>query len=61
VLGVDSPGAGHAALHDLMVTRAFHQTLPASVRRHLVCRVVERLVPVTQKHDIEGLVLGVDE
>jgi hypothetical protein len=61
VLGVDAPGAGHAALHDLMVTHAFHQTLPASVRRHLVCRVVDRLVPVTQKHDIEGLVLGVDE
>jgi hypothetical protein len=61
VLGVDAPGAGHAALHDLMVTRAFSQTLPASVRRHLVCREVDRLVPVTQKHDIEGLVLGVDE
>jgi hypothetical protein len=60
VLGVDAPGAGHAALHDLMVTRAFHQTLPASVRRHLVCRVVEQLVPVTQKHDIEGLVLGAE-
>lgn len=61
VLGVDAPGAGHAALHDPMVTRAFHQSLPASVRRHLVCRVVDRLVPVTQKHDIEGLVLGVEE
>jgi hypothetical protein len=61
VLGVDAPGAGHAALHDLMVTHAFHQALPASVRRHLVCRVVDRLVPVTQKHDIEGLVLGVEE
>lgn len=61
VLGVDAPGAGHAALHDLMVTRSFHQKLPPSVRRHLVCRVVDRLVPVTQKHEIEGLVLGVDE
>lgn len=61
VLGVDAPGAGHAALHDLMVTPSFHDRLPASVRRHLVCRVVDRLVPVTQKHDIEGLVLGVEE
>jgi hypothetical protein len=29
------------------------------VRDHLVCRVVDRLIPVTQKHDIEGLVMGV--
>ena len=31
-----------------------------AVRDHLVCRVVDRLVPVTQKHDIEGLVMGVE-
>jgi hypothetical protein len=59
VLGVDAPGAGHAALHDMMVTRAFHDALPATVREHLVCRVVDQLVPVTQKHGIEGLVMGV--
>lgn len=58
VLGVDAPGAGHAALHDMMVTRDYYETLPASTRRHLVCRVVDELVPVTQKHDIEGLVLS---
>ena len=23
-----------------------------------ICRIVEKLVPVTQKHDIEGLVMG---
>src|SRR3954452_10509848 len=34
VLGVDTPGAGHATLHDLMVTREFHAALPDSVRRH---------------------------
>jgi hypothetical protein len=55
VLGVDAPGAGHAALHDMMVTQAYYDGLPASIQRHLVCRVVEKLVPVTQKHDIEGL------
>lgn len=60
VLGVDAPGAGHAALHDMMVTQAYFDALPASVKRHLVCRVVEELVPVTQKHDIEGLVMGVE-
>ena len=55
VLGVDAPGAGHAALHDLMATRDFHDALPPQVREHLVCRVVDSLVPVTQKHEIEGL------
>ena len=58
VLGVDAPGAGHEALHDLMVTKEFHDALPAQVRDHLACRVVETLVPVVQKHDIEGLVMG---
>jgi hypothetical protein len=60
VLGVDAPGAGHAALHDMMVTPAFHASLPESVRRHLVCRVTDELVPISQKHDIEGLVMGAD-
>ena len=60
VLGVDAPGAGHAELHDMMVTPDFHAALPAPVREHLVCRVVDELVPVTQKHDIEGLVMGVE-
>lgn len=58
VLGVDAPGAGHAVLHDLMVTPDFYESLPQSVRDHLVCRTVDQLVPVTQKHDIEGLVMA---
>ena len=60
VLGVDRPGAGHAELHDLMVTQDYYDGLPQPVRDHLVCRVVDELVPVTQKHDIEGLVMGVE-
>ncbi|MEQ1956252.1 phytanoyl-CoA dioxygenase [Mesorhizobium sp. CN2-181] len=60
VLGVDAPGAGHDTLHDLMVTQDFYDALPSQVRDHLVCRVVDELVPVTQKHDIEGLVMGVE-
>jgi hypothetical protein len=56
VLGVDAPGAGHAALHDVMVTREYFEAMPDMVRQHLVCRVVESLVPVSQKHEIEGLV-----
>ena len=58
VLGVDAPGAGHAALHDVTVTPDFHAALPQGVRRHLVCRVVDKLVPIVQKHQIEGLVMG---
>jgi hypothetical protein len=59
VIGVDAPGAGHAALHDMMVTKDYYAALPQSVRDRLVCRVVDELVPITQKHDIEGLVMGV--
>jgi ectoine hydroxylase-related dioxygenase (phytanoyl-CoA dioxygenase family) len=58
VLGVDAPGAGHAELHDMMVTRAFYSTLPAELRRHLHARVVDQLIPIVQKHTIEGLVMG---
>ena len=58
VIGVDAPGAGHDKLHDMMVTQDFYSSLPIEVREHLICRTVERLVPVTQKHDIEGLVMG---
>ncbi|HEU4987596.1 MAG TPA: phytanoyl-CoA dioxygenase family protein [Rhizobiaceae bacterium] len=60
VLGVDAPGAGHDQLHDLMVTESYYENLPRQVRDHLVCRVVDELVPVTQKHDIEGLVMGTE-
>ena len=60
VLGVDAPGAGHSALHDMMVTPDYFDALPQSVKDHLVCRVVDTLVPVTQKHDIEGLVMGAE-
>ena len=58
VLGVDAPGAGHDELHDLMVTQAFHDALPTELRRHLHARVVDELVPIVQKHTIEGLVMG---
>lgn len=58
VLGVDAPGAGHAELHDMMVTRDFYGTLPDELRRHLHARVVDELIPIVQKHTIEGLVMG---
>lgn len=58
VLGVDAPGAGHAALHDMLVTREWYEALPDVARNHLVCRVVDQLVPIVQKHQIDGLVMG---
>ncbi len=60
VLGVDAPGAGHAELHDMMVTQDYYDSLPEGLRQHLVCRVVDELVPITQKHDIEGLMMGTE-
>lgn len=55
VLGVDAPGAGHAALHDQLVTPAEYAAFPATVRDHLVCRVVDEIEPIVQKHQIAGL------
>ncbi len=58
VLGVDGPEANNAEHHDLAVTRQFWDALPERVRVHLHCPVVDTLTPITQKHDIEGLVMG---
>ncbi|MDQ1041124.1 hypothetical protein QFZ75_007540 [Streptomyces sp. V3I8] len=58
VLGVDGPEATNGEKHDTAVTRGYWDALPERVRRHLDCAVVDELVPVTQKHTIEGLVMG---
>lgn len=58
VLGVDGPDADHAILHDPAVTKDYWQTLPESIRQHLRCPIVDELIPITQKHTIEGLVMG---
>ncbi|MDG9715418.1 phytanoyl-CoA dioxygenase family protein [Streptomyces sp. DH24] len=58
VLGVDGPEATNGERHDMAVTRGYWDTLSDRVRRHLDCAVVEKLIPVTQKHTIEGLVMG---
>jgi hypothetical protein len=58
VLGVDAPGAGNAEHHDMAVTRAFYDSLPDRVKQHLVCPIVDELTPITQKHTIEGLMMG---
>jgi ectoine hydroxylase-related dioxygenase (phytanoyl-CoA dioxygenase family) len=58
VLGVDAPGAGNDEKHDLAVTRDYWDTLPERLRAHLDCPIVDELTPITQKHTIEGLVMG---
>jgi ectoine hydroxylase-related dioxygenase (phytanoyl-CoA dioxygenase family) len=58
VLGVDAPGAGNAEHHDMAVTRGFYDSLPERVQQHLACPIVDELTPITQKHDIEGLMMG---
>ena len=58
VVGVDAPDGGNAARHDLQTTRPYHASLPPSVRDHLSCRVVDRLVEIEQAHSIEGLLEG---
>ncbi len=58
VLGLDAPGAGNAEHHDMAVTPGYLASLPAVVRDHLRCPVVDELRPIVQKHTIEGLVMG---
>ncbi|MFT3775711.1 MAG: phytanoyl-CoA dioxygenase family protein [Minicystis sp.] len=58
VVGVDAPGAGHAAWHDFQITHAYAETLPASLLAHLPARRVNVLEPIKQAHTIEGLVMA---
>ncbi|MFH9761782.1 phytanoyl-CoA dioxygenase family protein [Streptomyces anulatus] len=58
VLGLDGPDAHNADRHDAAVSRQFWDGLPQRVRDHLDCPVVDELTPITQKHTIEGLVMG---
>jgi ectoine hydroxylase-related dioxygenase (phytanoyl-CoA dioxygenase family) len=58
VLGIDGPEGNNAEHHDLAVTKDYWEALPQRVRDHLGCPVVDELTPITQKHTIEGLVMG---
>jgi hypothetical protein len=61
VLGVVGPEATDTDHHDPAVSRDYWERLPERVRRHLRCPVVDELTPITQKHLIEGLVMGAAE
>ena len=55
VVAADAPDGTNANHHDLQVTRAYLDGLPAQVRDHLTYRVADELEPVIQHHVIEGL------
>jgi len=55
VVAADAPDGTNANHHDLQVTRAYLDSLPAQVRDHLTYRVADDLQPVLQHHVIEGL------
>lgn len=58
VLGVDAPGANNHERHDLQVTQPFYDALPEDLKGRLLCRIVDELEPISQKHSIEGLMMG---
>ena len=60
ILGLVREFEANPEEHDLSVTRDYYESLPPSVREHLLCRVVDELEPITGRHDIEGLVMGVE-
>lgn len=60
VIGVDAPDGRNSEHHDLQVTRDYHDSLPAIVRDHLTCRVVDQLTPIVQNHVIDGLLSPVN-
>ncbi len=60
ILGVVAGDVANPDEHDLELTRGYYDSLPTELREHLLCRVVDELTPITQRHDIEGLEMGVE-
>jgi ectoine hydroxylase-related dioxygenase (phytanoyl-CoA dioxygenase family) len=61
ILGVVAGEVANPDEHDLELSRAYYDSLRPAVREHLLCRVVDELAPIVQRHDIEGLVMGVEQ
>ena len=60
ILGVVAAEVANPDEHDLAITGQFAASLPSGLREHLLAREVDQLEPITQRHDIEGLVMGED-
>jgi hypothetical protein len=58
ILGAVTGEKANPEEHDLAITREYEASLPPDVRDRLLYHVVDELEPITQRHDIEGLVMG---
>ncbi|HYF60893.1 MAG TPA: phytanoyl-CoA dioxygenase family protein [Burkholderiaceae bacterium] len=58
VLGIDAPDARNGERHDLQLTREAERRMAPELRRRLRARIVDRLEPIVQAHQIEGLDTG---
>jgi len=58
ILGVVEGRIANPEEHDLEITRTFEATLPQAARDRLLYRAVDELQPITQRHDIEALMMG---
>jgi ectoine hydroxylase-related dioxygenase (phytanoyl-CoA dioxygenase family) len=58
ILGAVAGDQASVIEHSMAVTRDYWAALPDEVRAHIRCPVVDELVPITQRHSIEGLVMG---
>src|SRR3954447_10503114 len=61
ILGVVAGDVANPYEHDLELSRGYYESLSPELREHLLCRIVDTLTPITQRHDIEGLVMGAEE
>jgi hypothetical protein len=60
ILGVVAGEVANPDEHDLVLTSSYYESLAPDLRDHLLCRVVDHLEPIRQRHDIEGLVMGAE-
>ena len=60
ILGVVAGDVANPDEHDLELTRGYYESLPPRLQDHLLCRVVDELQPIGQRHDIEGLEMGTE-
>jgi hypothetical protein len=58
ILGVVAGSAANPDEHDLRLSRDFEASLPREILDHLLYRAVDALEPITQRHDIELLMMG---
>ena len=58
ILGVVAGSVANPDEHDLRLSRDFEASLPSEILDRLLYRAVDELEPITQRHDIELLMMG---